>query len=47
MTLGPRMRISPSEAIFTSQPGRGTPTVPIFTCPGRLTVAAADVSVSP
>ena len=41
------MRISPSEAIFTSQPGIGGPTVPIRTVPGGFTVAAAEVSVSP
>jgi hypothetical protein len=47
MMFGPRIMISPSEAIFTSQPGIGGPTVPIRARPGGLTVAPPLVSVSP
>src|SRR2546427_12512757 len=43
-TLLPLTRISPSEAIRTSTPGNGNPTVPKWASPGRLNVAGAVVS---
>ena len=45
--MPPRIRISPSSAILIPTPGSGWPTVPILFRSGRLTVAAAVVSVSP
>jgi hypothetical protein len=45
--LGPVRRISPSSSIRTDTPGTGWPTVPILLRPGRFTVEAAVVSVSP
>ena len=41
------MRISPSSAIRTSNPGRAAPTEPIFDRRVRLTCDAAVTSVSP
>jgi hypothetical protein len=40
-------RISPSSAIFTSQPGKGLPIVPILKSSGEEIVAAVEVSVIP
>ena len=46
-TLGPLTRISPSSAIFTSQPGKGLPIVPTLKSSGEEIVAAVEVSVIP
>ena len=47
MTLGPRVMISPSEAMRTSTSGIGRPTVPSFVRPKVLTAITGEVSVSP
>ncbi len=47
ITCGPRVRISPSPAIFTSMPFSVLPTVPRRQRPGPLTVMTGEVSVSP
>ncbi len=43
----PLISISPSAAMRTAVPGMGSPTLPIFVCDGRFTVAGAVVSVRP
>ena len=47
MMCGPRERISPSSAIFTSTPGISGPTDPMRRLVGEFTAMTGEVSVRP